>query len=63
MRLNLTTVGLAAAVVVLHALHPTFAAASFTPGDAPEIGADAIGGMIAIVAGGLALLRDRIHRG
>jgi hypothetical protein len=29
-------------------------------GNAPEIGADAIGGAIAIVAGGLAVLRDRI---
>jgi hypothetical protein len=67
MRMRLIcTLGLAAAVVGVHFLDPAPAGAfnwPFRPNDAPEIGADAIGGAIAIVAGGLAMLRDRIRRG
>ncbi len=61
MRTNLIrTLGLTAAVVAIYALHPTSASARID--GVPEIGADAIGGAIAMVAGGLAVLRDRMRR-
>ena len=60
MRLKLT-LGILSAMVALHALQPTFASAVFT-NPVPEIGADAIGGALALVAGGLAVLRDRLRR-
>ena len=63
------TIGLTAAVAaLLLTIHPTIALAHFrhrflpTTNGVPEIGADAIGGAIAMVAGGLAVLRDRMRR-
>jgi hypothetical protein len=65
---SLSILGFTAAVVALNAPHPDSAAAWWwwpshhNGGGAPEIGAEAISGALAIVGGGLALLRDRMRR-
>jgi hypothetical protein len=63
MRTNLVPIlALALAMVAAHVLAPGIADAHFRwppQGSAPEIGADAIGGAIALVTGALALLGRR----